>query len=697
MTLPEYRITESGTALITFGRPSGNALSGALVFGIAAQIARAIDDTSAKAIVLTGAGANFSAGVDLGAMQDEAAMAALGTLGDAIENSPKPVVAALRGMVAGPAFELALAAAGRVAEPEASMSMPHIAFGMIPGAGGTQRLPRLVGAQAALDMILGGRPRRARLAPEGLVDLLSEDPVEAAERLALQIVQADDDDTPTGRRRHAELDDPAGFVRAVNAARARPAHLPAQRHVIDCIEAVLLLPEGAGFAMERAYWRDCRDSDGSRALRRLARAEAAAGRVPEVAGGPPPRLPRKVGVVGGTARCAELAIACLDAGIETILVGVDTSGLIEVGDAIMARYDGAVAAGRMSPATRDERLSLLTPSEEFEALGEADLVIEEAANDRMLRREVIAAIALFVPQQTLIATGSDLFGPDELAEVTERPARTLVFRMHGRGMRLVELAAGADVPGAVKASASLLVRRLGRLPLWCGPAPGLLVARLREAELVALEAMLLRGTPPERIDAALQAFGRRQGPCRALDAEGLAARLSERLDRPQDRERAAGSLLAELVEAGRTGGSAGGFYPPEGAAPVPLEDGTMPAPGASDPAALAVIDAHRRARGIARDPLSQAGIRAFWNAALANAGAHLIESGAAAGPGAVDVAAVHGLDYPRWQGGPLFAADLEGLLRVRNVLRQQGGSDPAFVPHPLFDTLIGSGRTFADL
>ncbi|KKK92195.1 hypothetical protein LCGC14_2705350, partial [marine sediment metagenome] len=312
MDLPDYRIV-SKVAVITLDRPPGNAVTAAMAAGLSAQLRRAAEDPLVGSIVLTGAGAAFSAGIDLAVMSDDGSCDDAAELARRIETSSKPVVAAINGAASGPGLEIALAAHGRVAAPHAMLGLPQIGFGLPPGAGATQRLPRLLGSGPALDLMMSGRAVQARAAPPGLIDALAEgDVVETGIGLARALAKGripvpDISETARG------LSDPQRFVADVAMARQRNSPIPAQGRIVDCVEAALLLPFEAGLAMERAAWLDCRDSDESRALRRLARSEAEAGRF-EAGYGVTSSAPGSVGIVGGTIAAAVLVTAGLMVG-----------------------------------------------------------------------------------------------------------------------------------------------------------------------------------------------------------------------------------------------------------------------------------------------------------------------------------------------------------------------------------------------
>ncbi|RVT85294.1 hypothetical protein DXV76_05870 [Rhodobacteraceae bacterium CCMM004] len=674
MRLPDYDVAQ-GVAIIAFTAVPGTAMSAALAAGIGAQLDRAIADPEVGAAVLVGQGRVFSTGAGATGPEAETVLDAVARLAAEIEAAPKPVVAALNGAAAGPGLELALACHGRTAARGVALSFPQIALGLPPGAGATQRLPRLVGAEAALRMLSGGRAVRAEAAPAGLIDAVAEgDPAVDAAALARRLAAAPA--VPTSARREG-LADPRGFMAACAAARRAPGPIPAARALPDCVEAALLLPFAAGLEMERAHWRDCRATPEAQALIHLTRAEAEAALPPP---GAAAAEVARLGIVGATPRGAAWAIAALEAGIETVLVATDAPGLAQVTERILAAFDRAVEAGRLDRAAADLRLSRLVPAERFEALEPVDLALLALSDDLTLQREGMGALGLLTRPEAVLATTAALSDLDALAAASGRPGAVVAMHTPERAGRLCEVAATADTDPSALATALSLTSRVGMTAVAAGAAPGLILGPLREAGLQAVEAMLLQGVPPDRLDAALVAWGLDEGPCRALDVEGLDRRQAQRRALGAARGRA--TVLDVLVEAGRVGRRAGGFYTPEGAV--------------SDEA-VALVAALAEMSGVAERRISEPGIVRRWTAALANAGARAVEAGTAPRPGAVDVCAHAGLGFPRWRGGPMVAADLRGLLRVQNDLRRYAEEGEVFAPAPLFAELIKNGQHFGDL
>ncbi len=652
---------EGAVAVILIESPPVNALSRAVRAGLLDALARAEADPEVRAVVIAAGGRTFPAGADIREFDRPPEPPSLAAVCDRIESCRMPVVAALHGTALGGGLELALAAHWRVAEASAQVGLPEITLGLLPGAGGTWRLPRLAGATAALELMLTGRPLPApRAAALGIVDHLAAGAARpAAVSFAADLAARGAGPRPTRDRRDG-LSDPAAYLAAVAAARgpAAAGPVPAAARIVAAIEAALLLPAEAAGAFEAAAFEDCLTSPESAALRHAFLSERRAAR----AAGPAPAAsaaPSRPAILGDGAAATELAAAALLADLPVHLVGRSETALVDALDRIEAAVlrslpaAGPDAGAEAQAARQLSRLSLTTGNA---PPADADLLIVAPAIPADLP-DAAAAAAAAAPGLPLLAVLAR--GP-----VPALPPRAVGLDrpLPAAAGRLAELLAFPATPPATLASAAAFLRRIGRVPLRC-ESSGLL-RPLLAALWAAVDARIEAGADLAAAEAAFTEAGVALGPSALAD---LAVAAGAGPDTPLARRLAAAGLRRMA--------------------------GTAP-----DPAAEAAVAAHRAAAGILPRPVSPGDLRFDALAAMANAGARLVSDGIAARPSDVDVAALHGLGFPRWEGGPLHWADARGLLMIRNALRELARDDPAtFAPDPLWDELIKNGRRFADL
>jgi 3-hydroxyacyl-CoA dehydrogenase len=650
---------DGAVAVIEIDAPPVNALSQPVRAALLRALDRAEADPEVRAIVICAAGRTFPAGADIREFARPPVPPRLAEVCDRIEGCRLPVVAALHGTALGGGFEIALAAHWRVAETTAQLGLPEITLGLLPGAGGTWRLPRIVGAAAALDLMLSGRPvTAAQAAAMGIVDRLTGGPVRTA-AVALAADLAVRGGAPRRTRDRTEgLSDPSGYLAAVASARAPAAArpVPAAARIVAAVEAALLLPIEAAAAFEAATFEDCLASPESAALRHafLAERRAARAAVPAAT-----RAPSRPVILGDGPAAAELAAAALLADLPVHLVGRSEATLVDAMDRIEAEVlrslpaAGPDAEAEARAAERLARLTLATGGEVPEA---ADLLILAPA-DPGATAETAAAAAAAAPGLPLVAVL-----PSAAAPAPPIAAAGLDLPLPLAAARLTEVIALPDTPPAALAAAAAFLRRIGRVPLRARP-PGILRALLAALWTVT-DARIEAGLDLATAEAAFTGAGFARGPGALAD---LAAEAGAPPATPLARYLAARGLR-------RLAG------------------------GAVDPAAAAAVAALRAEAGILPRAVAPAELRFDALAAMANAGARLVSDGIAARPSDVDVAALHGLGFPRWEGGPMHWADARGLLMIRNALRELARDDPAtFAPDPLWDELIKNGRRFADL
>lgn len=687
-------------ALVTVDNPPVNALGHAVRAGLVAAIDAAAADPAVRAVVLTGAGRTFPAGADIREFGTPPADPWLPEVCNRIEASAKPVVAALHGTALGGGFEVALAAHWRIAQPAARVGFPEVTLGLVPGAGGTLRAPRLAGAKAALDLMLVGKPIGAGAARDaGLIDEVVEgDLIDAAlvRARALADASAAGSPPPPTRDRAEGLRDPAGYEAEVRARRAHVAdpNQPAPARIVDCVEAALLLPFDAALSFERAAFDDCVASPASAGLRHAFLSERRAGRVPELAHGTA-RQTDRVGVVGGGLMGAGITAALLAAGVQVVMVERDGDALTRGLERVATIHQRAVDKGRLSEAARDAEWDRLTGATEMAALGRADLVIEAVFEDFDLKAEVLRAADAVLPPGAILATNTSYLDVNALAAATGRPGQVLGLHFFSPAhvMRLVEVVVGSDTSADTVATGFALARRLGKVAVRAGVTDGFIGNRILAAYRTATDFMLEDGATPAAIDAAMRDFGFPLGPYQVLDMAGLEISWARRKRLAATRDPAAryvaiGDILCEAGLFGQKSGA--GYYR------YAAGDRT----GTENRDVLVLIDAEREAKGIVPRAFSGDEIRRRALCAMVNEGARLIKEGIALRPSDIDMVMLMGYGFPRWRGGPMKSADLAGLVQIRKDLLAYAaapGEADFWTPAPLLLDLIKNGRSFDSL
>lgn len=684
----EYAVRD-GVAVIEVVNPPVNALSRAVRAGLIAALTRAAGDEAAEAIVLTGAGRTFPAGADIREFDAPAAEPHLPEVCAALEASPKPVVACLFGTTLGGGYEIALASHGRLAAPGTKVGFPEIGLGVLPGAGGTQRLPRVVAVEDALDMLLSGKAvdvsaHREKGYVDGIVegDLLSAG-ITHAKGLATKPV------SPI-RARRDRFQDAFGYQAAVDAARrdARAAKSRAARAILDCVEAAPLLPFHQGLALERDHFLELRETAEAKALRHVFLATRAAAK-------PRPGLPAparigSVAVIGGGLMGSGIIVSCLDAGLSVTLIEQRTA--LEASHArVAAIYDRAISRGRMRQQTRDERLSRLTASATLSDIGAADLIIEAVPDDPDLKRDLFAAIAKDARPGAILATNTSYLDVDELARASGRPESVvgLHFFSPAHVQQVVEVVVGAHTSPETEATSMAFVSAMRKKPVWSANTEGFIGNRVLTAYRRAADYLLEDGASPAQIDGAMRDYGFKMGPYQVLDMAGLDISWARRqragdANRPGHRYVRIGDAMCE---AGRVGQKAGkGYYRYEDGTRTPIED----------PAAAAIIAAERDAKGISPRAVSSQEIQRTCLMAMMNEGGRLLDEGTALRAGDIDVVMLLGFGFPREKGGPMKAAELSGLLAHLRDLEARAKDDAFWTPSAALQEAVKNGNRFAD-
>lgn len=681
-------------AEIAVDNPPVNAIDRATRRSLLAALKEIEGDPSIRSVVLAARGTTWPVAADLRDFGTSREKPSLADLCRSVAGFPKPVVAALHGAVLGGGLELALCAQFRVAAAGTRFGFPDVALGLCPGAGGTQRLPRLVGAKCALELLLSGAPIGCdRALSEGLIDAVAEDAINETARALAENIAASGGNGFGSRDRDRGLRDASTYLAAITAARgrARSPHLPAARRIIDCVEAALLLPTEAGLTFESAAYDELAASPQAAALRHAFFAERRAGLVPETSHAKPRPL-SQIGVIGGGARGAAIAAGLLTAGLRVTLVERDVAALDHALTRVANLQESAVTERRLAPEAREAAWGRLTGATVISALAPCDMVIEAIAEDEDAKRDLFAQIDAVAAAGAVLVTTSRHIGVNRIATATKRPADVLGLHFPappGSG-RLIEVVLGAATAADAVATGFDLARRTGQVAVRSGAGAGTIGTRLQDALWQATDFLMEDGASPYQIDRALRGYGFAIGRYQAEDRAGLdidwerRRRLAATRD-PKRRYVAIGDRLCEMGRLGRIVGRGYYRYSEAGEA-------------TEDPEVLEITAGDRRGKGLSPREVGADEVIRRCLGAMANEGARLLEEGMALRPSDIDTVAMLGLGFPRHRGGPMQAADQEGLLLLRDALRAYAASEAWFWrPAPIWDGLIKNGRRFADL
>lgn len=680
------RDSRGDIVVLTIDNPPLSTLTAEIRRTLLAELDTAEADEAIRAIVIAGAGDVFAAGASA-SESEETDAPDLAALCDRVEACSKPVVAAIRGSALGGGLELALAAHLRVVHPASRLGSPEITVGLVPRAGGTQRLPKVVGGVAALKLLLSGRAVSGDSAVKlGLADLLAgvdpvEDAVAAARRLAASAGSLRRSST-----RRDRLGEGTAFLEAVAQHRkiAAKSPLEAPSRVIECVEAALLLPYEIGRGLEQAAYEDLVASEHSRSLRHVFAAERQLQAATRWEGRVASRALNSVAVIGADAEGAELAVLCLDAGFE-VTVAEDSDETLETGvSRIIGHYDARVAAKKLTEEGVEQVLDRMHAVSGFRKLIDSDIVIEPFINASV---DKVKELDSSMRTGSVLALGAEGVDLGEVAAGTGRESDVVGMRFPAglRQNRLVEFAVTEKTGPKAVATARALMRKLDRLILDVKPSTYGVASRLVGALHTAADLCLEDGARLSQIDTALRDWGIPFGSFTFRDIVGLTRDYGHR---GVDGARGSG-IDAALISEGRTGLAAGlGYY-------AYRERGKL---GVEDPQVEALIVADRSAKKVTPRRLSDGEVRIRCVAAMAGAGAAMLAEGIVRRPADIDMVAVHALGFARRTGGVMYAADLIGLSEIQKVLAEMSRVTPRIAePHPMFQDLIRSEKTFDDL
>jgi 3-hydroxyacyl-CoA dehydrogenase len=691
-------VPDGRVAVITFGDAPVNGLGHATRLELAAAIDAAIADPMLSAIVVTGANGLFSAGADIKEFGTPKALAApdLRELIALVESSPKPVVAAIDGVCFGGGFELALGCHYRVASAAAKLGLPEVKLGLLPGAGGTQRLPRIIGIEPALNMIVSGEPipalmfKGSRLLETVVDGAVVAAAIDIATRKVEELGGQSPPRTRDLKKREPALDPFLGFAR--NTIKAAFPNFPAPLSIVDAIEAAVTQDFDTGMATERRLFVELMFGPVSVALRHIFFAERAASKIPDVPDSTPVREVKRVGVIGAGTMGTGIAINFLNAGIPITLLEVGQEALDKGVMRITETYEGQVKKGRLKPGEAKVRAALLTPTLKYEDLVGADLVIEAVFEDMKIKQQVFQKLDGVVKSGTILASNTSTLDLDHIASVTKRPAD--VIGMHffspANVMKLLEVVRGRQTGKDVLATVMRLSRTIKKTAVVAGVCDGFIGNRMVEQYLRQALFLLDEGASPAEVDTVIEGFGFAMGPFRMSDLAGNDIGWHIRKRRYVEHPRMVYSRLADrLCELGRFGQKTGAGwydYKPGGrnAHPSPVVD--------------TLITTYRAEAGLAPRGISKSEIVDRLVYALVNEAAKILEEGIANKASDIDIVYLYGYGFPAWRGGPMCYADTVGLYhvvrRVAEFARNPHGDPGFWTPAPLLARLAASGGAF---
>ncbi|AYD65207.1 3-hydroxyacyl-CoA dehydrogenase [Achromobacter sp. B7] len=688
--------TEAGrVAMLRLRNPPVNSLSSDLRSELQASIKDALQDPEVRALVLIGGGGFFCCGAEIREFNTPMSTRepTLRSLIALIEGASKPVVAAIHGAALGGGLELALGCHYRIALQGASLGLPEVKLGVLPGAGGTQRLPRLVGVERALTMIAQGDPIDTATGLDwGLLDAVVADNLpERAAAYARAKADAPLAGRNVGARQVPAPQDSGVYERAREQAARRYRGCVAPLACIDCVKAATHSTLEDGLAFEREHFLDLVNGSQSKAQRHLFFAERAAVKLPKewtaTAG------ITTVGVVGAGTMGGGIAMSLANAGLDVVLVERDAQALERGWSAIRKNYAATAAKGKLTAAQVDERQARIRLSLDMDDLRDVDLAIEAAFEDMDVKRQIFTALDAVCKPQAILASNTSRLDIDKIAGFTRRPAQVLGMHFFSPAhvMRLLEVVKGGQTDGNVIASVFQLARRMDKLPVLVGVCDGFVGNRMVSPYTREAHFLLEEGASPSQVDGALQRFGLAMGPLRMADMAGLdiswAFRKRTASTRPAHLRYS--RVADSLCEQGRFGQKTGaGFYRYAAGSREPLEDARV----------LALIEACARQDGIVRRDITDEEIVQRTMYALVNEGARILEEGIARRASDIDVIYVNGYGFPGHRGGPLFYADQQGLPNVLATIRRfQDQHGELWQPAPLLERLVAQGKRFADL
>ncbi len=676
-------------AILEIDNPPVNATSQAVRRALLDAVQRAQSEPETRAILICGAGRTFTAGGDITEFGKPPREPHLPDVINRIEESGKPVVVAWHGTALGGGCEIGLGAHKRIIAKDGLVGLPEVKLGLLPGAGGTQRLPRLIGPVAALDLIASGRMIGAEEALRlGLVDAIAEKDLRAE---AIQLARSlSGQMQPRLSLRTTPAAEPETWQAMVDKVNREARGRIAPQRAIELVSQSLTLPFSVGQPNERRAFFELMNSEQSRGLRHLFLAEREAGKRPELAS-VTPRDVRQIGIIGAGTMGSGIAVAFLDAGYKVMLLEADDAALQAGLERVNGLYLRSIRSGRIDENTRLNRLANLAPTTEMGRLAACDLVIEAIFEDMGVKLELMKKLATLLPTSTLIATNTSYLDLEPMADALPAPERFLGLHFFSPAhvMKLLEIVRARRTSAEALATALAIGRKLKKIAVISGVCEGFIGNRILAKFRAQCEFMLEEGALPREIDAAMEAFGLAMGPFAVQDLAGLdiAWARRKRLAATRDPAERDVPLVDRLCEEGRFGQKSGkGWYTYENGRRV------------ADPAVEAMVRAHAASTGRPQRGFSAQEIQNRVVTAMVNEGAKILGEGIAARPADIDLVLVNGYGFPNWRGGPMHHADMLGLAKIMVIAEETAARDgQAFSVAPLLKELVATQRNFAAL
>jgi 3-hydroxyacyl-CoA dehydrogenase len=663
--------TRDGVAVITLNNPPVNGLGLSTRTGIVEGIARATQDPAIAAIVITGAGKAFSGGADITEFNTPAALQepTLYTVIKEVEQSAKPVVMALHSVAMGGGLELALSAHYRIAAPGAQIALPEVKLGLLPGAGGTQRLPRAIGLEPALNMIVTGTPVLSdKLAGSGLFDAMAQgdlldDAVAFARKAADKPAPH-----PLVRNRKIEHPNAEGYLRfARNTVAAMSKNYPAPVKCVDAIAAGVTQGFDRGLAFERECFVELVQTQESLALRHAFFGERAASKIPDVPSGTPVREIAQVAVIGAGTMGGGITMNFLNAGIPVTLLETKQEALDRGLATIRKNYEAQVKKGKLTAEKLEARMALIRPTLSYDDLKAADLIIEAVFEELGVKEQVFKRLDEVAKAGAILASNTSTLDLDKIATFTKRPQDVvgLHFFSPANVMKLLEVVRGKDTAKDVLATVMQLAKKIRKTAVVSGVCDGFIGNRMIEQYIRQALFMLEEGALPAQIDHAIEKFGFAMGPFRMSDLAGNDIGWAIRKRRYQEQPDLKYSKIADrLCESGRFGQKTGaGWYDYK-----PGERAALPSAQVDG-----MILAYSQEAGLTRRKIRDEEIVERLVYALVNEGAKILAEGIASKASDIDMVYLTGYGFPLWRGGPMFYADTVGLYNVARAIRGYAG------------------------
>nr|WP_217344444.1 3-hydroxyacyl-CoA dehydrogenase NAD-binding domain-containing protein [Noviherbaspirillum sp. L7-7A]MBV0878595.1 enoyl-CoA hydratase/isomerase family protein [Noviherbaspirillum sp. L7-7A] len=688
----EYQVN-GAVAVITLANPPVNGLGLSTRKGIVDGVTKALSDAAVKAVVITGAGKAFSGGADIKEFNTPAAMAepTLHTVIRVIENADKPVVAAIHSVAMGGGLELALGCHYRVAVPGAQIALPEVKLGILPGAGGTQRLPRVVGLEMALNMIVSGTPVPSeKLAKTKLFDqMIDGDLMQGAVAFANKVA----DVRPLPKVRDIRIDYPnyEGFLQfSRNTVKAMAGPFPAPLKCVEAVAAAVTQKFDEGLKTERELFVELVQTNESKALRHAFFAERAASKIPDVPEDTPRREIKSAAVIGAGTMGGGIAMNFANAGIPVKILEMKQEALDKGLATIRKNYENTMKKGKLTQEKFDQRVGLITGTLSYEEIGQCDIVVEAVFEDMGVKETVFKKLDEVMKQGAILASNTSTLDVDKIASFTKRPQDVigLHFFSPANVMKLLEIVRGEKTGKDVLATSMALSKKIKKIGVVSGVCDGFIGNRMIEQYSRQAGFLLEEGALPEQVDKAVEKFGFAMGPFRMGDLAGndigWYIRKRRYVEKPEVTYSKTADLLCEMGRFGQK--TSAGWYDYKAGDRKPY-----PSQMVND-----MIVKHSADLGIERRKISDEEIVERLVYALVNEGARILEEGIAQRASDIDMVYLAGYGFPVFRGGPMFYADTVGLPNVVMAMEKfaKGNHGQAWTPAPLLARLAAEGKTF---